>query len=262
MPVPSFEDVVYVTNTGHAPVEGKLAPHRRFIIPPGKTKAMSWADASLVFGNPYQRDAEERDRRLGQVMCLYGAFDYRLDSDKLPQIRVVDDNGQEHLMLVSDPRGQHNVATLELPDDGGDPRFAMLNQLLAQAAALKEDIMNERVQRAGADPVAERNRTHAPVSYDTDVINGASAIYVPGGRPQDFALAGAGVDVGDDLLPRGPVNPLPRNPALDFPANQDAAAPQPAPVAPSAADLLAGNVQQPSSGPRQERPAGMAFPRG
>lgn len=260
MPVPSFEDVVYVTNVGANPIEGKLAPHRRFIIPPGKTKAMSWADAGLVFGNPYLRDAEERDRRLGQVMCLYGAFDFRTDTDKLPQIRVVDDNGTEHIMLISDPRGQHNVATLDLPDDGGDPRFAMLNQLLAQANAIKEELVNERVQRAGADPIAQRNITHAPATYDTDVINGASIAHVGGGIPQDFAMAGAGTDVGDDLLPRGPINPLPRNPALDYPANRDAAAPQPA--VPTAADLLAATAPAPAPGPRQERPAGVVIPRG
>ncbi len=292
----TYDDIVYVRNAGEEPIHGKLSPTKRFVIPPQKTKLMSWADACMCFGNPFEANADERDRRHIQVMCLYGAFDQRLDAHLLPQIEVTTEDGQRVYMLIEDPSGRSNVSeTVE--DDFGDPRLARINAMLAEAARLKTEIMMEHqvdpngrpIAQAGSNPQGERNRTNAAATLDSSVMTGGgyvaptgerfdglsrvSAMEMPGQMPADFRTAQYGAaPVAGDLIPTGDpaAHRLPRPASWDLPANQDyvehaTQAPGPvhpvntpaAPLAP--ADLLIpSQPQQPASGPRRE---GLIIPR-
>ena len=263
----SFDDIVYVRNAGDTPIYGKLSPTKRFEIPPGKTKLMSWSDASMCFGNPFEPNADERDRRHNQVMCLYGAFDARLDAHLLPQIEVTTEEGERVYMLIEDPSGQANVSTT-LEDDYGDPRLAKINAMLAEASRLKTEIMMEMqtdpngrpIAQAGSNPQGQRNVTNAPAGLDNshmyDAEGPVSVVRARGGRPADFNTVGA-TAVDSDLLPQGDpaAHRAPRPAAWDLPANADYVEPN---ALPSPADLLIGTPQQPVAGPRRE---GLIIPR-
>lgn len=263
----ALDDIVFVRNAGDAPIYGKLSPTKRFEIPPGKTKLMSWMDACLCFGNPFETNVDERERRHNQVMCLYGAFDARLDAHLLPQIEVTTEDGQRIYMLIEDPTGQSNVTTT-VEDDYGDPRLAKINAMLSEASRLKTEIMMELqtdpngrpIAQAGSNPQGQRNTTNAPAGLDNshmyDAEGPASVVQVRGGRPADFNTVGA-TAVDADLIPQGDPasHRLARPASWDLPANADHADHATA----SPADLLiASQSQQTPAGPRRE---GLVIPR-
>ena len=249
----THDDIVYVRNVGDEPIYGKLTPFKRFVIHPQKTKLMSWGDACLVFGNPFIADPDERERRHGQVMCLYGAFDQRLDAHLIPQLEVTTEDGERVHMLLEDPNGTLNAATLT-EDDYGDPRLARINAMLAEIAETKAQILSEHVTdpngrplaTVGSNPAAAKQAARATVAPETD-----NYVPVRGGRPADFNTVGASA-VDADLLPQGDPheNALPRPAGWDSPANDVDANP----AAPSPASLLLpnGTPAKQASGPRRE----------